>query len=125
MRYMLRPLAIAGVAAMLATGADAATDSFLPSVVALDQKLKNDEVSVTYAYMPQKGRLVILSTDPEGKAKTVIGSTELAAGDHRDVKVKLKDLPEAGTNLKARVEADTDQPFSGSDERAKQIFKVM
>jgi hypothetical protein len=125
MRHMMKPLAIAAAVAILATAANASTDSFLPSVVALDQKLKSDEVSITYAYMPQKGKLVILSTDPEGKAKTVIGSIELAAGDHRDVKVQIKDVPEAGAHLKARVEADTDQPFSGSDERAKQLFKVM
>lgn len=103
------------------------TEPILPSVTVLNQKPKNDAVSITYAYLPQQGRLVIFSGDPSQKrGSTAIGTTALAAGDHRDFKVSLSGAPKAGTRLWAAVEqAKSEKPFTGSDERAEQSFKVM
>lgn len=103
------------------------TDTILPSVTVLNQKPKNDAVSITYAYLPQQGRLVIFSGDPSEKGgATAIGATSLDAGDHRDFKVSLDGAPKAGARLWAAVEqAKSQKPFSGSDERAEQSFKVM
>lgn len=127
----LRPLAAIGASVALATAVSAATEerateNVTPSVIAMDQKLQNGEVSVTYAYLPGDGRLTILSVDPDGNAApTVLGSTDLSAGDHRNVTVKLSETPQQGAQLKARIEASADQPFAGSDERTKMKFGVM
>jgi hypothetical protein len=100
---------------------------FLPSVTAMNQKLKNDGVDITYAFLPKDGRLAILSSDPEARSgATVIGSVALSAGDHREVKVSLSSAPKAGTSLWAQVEqAKSGKPFAKSDERAEQRFKVL
>jgi hypothetical protein len=100
---------------------------FLPSVTAMNQKLKNDGVEITYAFLPKAGTLAILSGNPEGKSgATVVGSVDLAAGDHREVKVPLTSAPKAGSRLWAQVEqGKSGKPFAGSDERAEQSFKVL
>lgn len=100
---------------------------FLPSVTVLDQKLKNDAVSVTYAYLPQAGRLAILTGDPAKKSSaSVLGSVDLGAGDHREVKVPLQSEPKAGMRMWAQVEqSKSDKPFANSDERAEQSFKAL
>ncbi len=84
-------------------------------------------MSITYAYLPQQGRLVIFSGDPSEKGgATAIGATSLDAGDHRDFKVSLNEAPKAGTRLWAAVEqTKSEKPFAHSDERAEQSFKVM
>ena len=127
----LRSLAVIGAGVAMVTAASAATqeratENFTPSVIAMDQKLQNDEVSITYAYLPRNGRLTILSVSPDGDGKpTVLGSTDLSAGDHRNVKVQLNEAPQQGAQLKARIEASADTPFAGSDERTKMTFGVM
>lgn len=127
----LRSLAVIGAGVAMVTTANAATNeqataNVTPSVIAMNQKLKDDAVSITYAYLPQDGRLTILAVSPDGKGQpTVVGSTDLSAGDHRDVKVSLKEKLQPGALLKARVETSADKPFPGSDERTKQMFKVM
>lgn len=100
---------------------------FLPSVTVLDQKLKNDAVSVTYAYLPQAGKLAILTGDPAKKsAASIVGSIDLGAGDHREVKVPLSSEPKAGMQLWAQVEqGKSNKPFANSDERAEQSFKAL
>jgi hypothetical protein len=100
-----------------------------PSVTVLDQELKNDEVSITYAFLPKNGKLTIFSGDPEETSDaSVIGSVELQAGDHRQVKVPVTNMPGAGTQLWAKVEegkGDSVEPFSEADERAHQSFKTL
>ena len=100
-----------------------------PSVTVLDQELENGEVSVTYAFLPKPGKLTILSGDPEKASDaSVIGSIELQAGDHRQVKVPLTNAPKAGTQLWAKVDkgkGDTMEPFSKADERAHQSFRTL
>jgi len=100
-----------------------------PSVTVLDQELKSDEVSVTYAFLPKDGKLTILSGDPEKMSDaSVIGSVDLQAGDHRQVKVPLTDAPKPGTQLWAQVDkgkGEAVEPFSKADERAQQSFMTM
>jgi hypothetical protein len=127
----LRSFAAIGASVAMATAASAApndrsAEGFTPSVIAMDQKLQNDEVSITYAYLPKDGRLTILAVAPDGKGEpTVLGSTDLSAGDHRNVKVSLTEAPQQGAQLKARVEASEGEPFAGSDDRTKMMFGVM
>lgn len=128
-----RCLAVIGVGLAIATSASAdpydmygTPEAILPSVTALSQKVKNDAVSITYAYFPQAGRLLILSGNPSKGSSTIVGSTDLSAGGHRDFKVPLNSQPKPGTRLWAAVEqAKSDQPFVGSDERAEQSFNVL
>lgn len=131
--HALGPALIA-LAAISLTSAAAAQEfpssnvgQFLPSVTVLDQKLKNEAVSVTYAFVPQAGKLAILASDPAGKSPaSVIGSVDLAAGDHREVKVPLTSEPKAGTRLWAQIEqGKSNKPFADSDERAEQSFKTL
>ena len=100
---------------------------FLPSVTALDQKVKGDAVKITYAFLPKDGTLAILAGDPSKKSgASVVGSVDLSAGDHREVKVPLASEPKAGTRLWAQVEqGKSGKPFAKSDERAQQSFKTL
>ena len=100
---------------------------FHPSVTVLNQKLKNDAVSITYAFLPKDGTLAILSGDPSNKTgASVVGSVALQAGDHREVKVPLSSEPKAGTRLWAQIEqGKSGKPFANADERAQQRFKTL
>ncbi len=117
----------------LATGAAAqdfpgsGVGDFLPSVTALNQKVKGDAVKITYAFLPKDGTLAILSGDPSKKSSpSIVGSVDLSAGDHRDVKVPLSSEPKAGTQLWAQVEqGKSGKPFAKSNERARQSFKTL
>ena len=106
---------------------DSGVGDFLPSVTALDQKVKGDAVNITYAFLPKDGTLAILSGDPSSKTgASVVGSVDLSAGDHREVKVPLSSEPKAGTRLWAQVEqSKSGKPFAKSDERAQQSFKTL
>ena len=57
-----------------------------PSVIAFNQKLKNDQVSVTYAYLPSDGFLVVYGAEEGNRRAKPLGRTELKAGDHRDIR---------------------------------------
>lgn len=132
--HVLAPaLATLASALLMASGAVAQefpsshVGDFLPSVTAMNQKVKGDDVKITYAFLPKDGKLAIFSGNPGSKnGATAIGSVDLSAGDHRDVKVPLSSAPKAGTRLWAQVEqSKTGKPFADSDERAEQSFKVM
>jgi hypothetical protein len=74
------------------------------SVIVFNQKLKGDQITVTYAFMPAAGQLVIHGSGKDGKAdKVVFGSLALEAGDHRDIGVKLDKTPSPGTALWATL----------------------
>lgn len=120
-----RMLPVVGMVLAMASVAHA--ENILPSVTALNQKPKNDAVSITYAYLPQNGRLVILSGDPAEKSSaSLIGATDLDAGDHRNVAVKLTSEPKSGAHVWAAVEeGKANKLFPGSDERAEQRFMIM
>jgi hypothetical protein len=111
-------------AADAALAADPGTQA---SVIAMNQKAKDDSVSITYAYAPKNGTLEIFSANPE-KASSAkpLGEVALSAGDHRDISVKLNPEPKAGTQLWAVVEQGKGpKPFSNLDGPAQQTYKVM
>jgi len=118
-------LPVVGMVLAMATAANA--ENVLPSVTALNQMPKNDAVSITYAYLPQNGRLVILSGNPVDKSSaSLIGAADLTAGDHRNIAVKLTSEPKPGAHVWAAVEeAKANKLFPGSDERAEQSFMIM
>ena len=83
-----------------------------PSVIVFNQKPKNGEINVTYAFMPSAGHFVIYGSNVSGKANdNVVGSVKLDAGAHNDFSVKLdKNLP-AGTSLWASLTNSDKQSF--------------
>ncbi|MBS0251774.1 MAG: hypothetical protein JSR78_12010 [Proteobacteria bacterium] len=83
-----------------------------PSVIVFNQKPKNGEINVTYAFMPSAGHFVIYGSNGSGKANdNVVGSVKLDAGAHNDFSVKLdKNLP-AGTSLWASLTNSDKQSF--------------
>lgn len=124
-----RPVAILSgllVATLLASGAAlAAAGSTAASVIAMSQKPKNNEVSITYAYLPQDGTLAVFPVAASGKmAKTPVGQVTLTAGDHRDIHVSLTPLPKAGTRLEAVIE-HSGQPLANSGDPAERTFKIL
>lgn len=131
----LAALAMLASASALAVSTSAAAQDFpgsrvgdfLPSVTALDQKVKGDAVKITYAFLPKDGTLAILSGDPSKKSgASIVGSVDLSAGDHREVKVPFSSEPKTGTRLWAQVEqGKSGKPFAKSDERAQQSFKTL
>jgi hypothetical protein len=114
---------VASTHAIAATGG-MISNEILPSVIALNQKPKDDTVSITYAYTPKDGRLVLFSGDPDAKGSAKeVGSVDLKAGDHRDVKVKLSTAAKSGEQLWAAIEQPkSDTPMVSGDERAEQSF---
>jgi len=83
-----------------------------PSVIVFNQKPKDGQINVTYAFMPEAGHFVVHGSSGSGKASdTVVGSVKLDAGAHNDFSVKLdKDVP-AGTSLWASLTNSDKQPF--------------
>jgi hypothetical protein len=121
--------AVSGIAASLfiAGGAFAATAGTQASVIAMNQKAKNDAVSITYAYAPKDGTLAIYTSNPGKRASAKpIGEAALTTGDHRDVSVKLNGDFKSGTKLWAVVEQGKNgKPFKNLDGPAEQSFKVL
>ncbi len=83
-----------------------------PSVIVFNQKPKDGEIKVTYAYLPSPGHLVIYGAEANGKASsTRLGSVKLEAGDHRDIAVKLDKTVPSGTALWASLTNAEQHPF--------------
>ncbi|MFT3732159.1 MAG: hypothetical protein QM780_12200 [Hyphomicrobium sp.] len=83
-----------------------------PSVIVFNQKPKEGEINVTYAYLPSAGHLVIHGSNSSGKANdSVIGSTKLDAGAHNNVTVKLDKNVADGTSLWASLTNADKRPF--------------
>jgi hypothetical protein len=136
MHTRFKLLSLAAVASMTLGGAASAATMSDPaittpgthaSVIAMNQKLKGDAVSITYAYLPSDGSLSIFSGDPAGSQNAKpIGQVSLKAGDHRDVNVQLSDSPKEGTKLWAVLEkAKSGQAFKDFDKPAEQTFKAL
>ena len=120
--------ALALPAAMLVTLGALAAIGTPRVVIAMNQKLKGDGVSITYAFLPKDGTLAIFPTDARGRMSTEpIGVVGLAGGDHRNIKVVLSPLPKSGTKLWAVLEQGGGaQLFTRLDgEPAEQIFKTL
>jgi hypothetical protein len=100
-------LLLTGGATVANAAATAATTP--PSVVALNQKIEDGNVSVEYAYLPEKGYAVIYGADKDGNPiRDALGHIELAAGDHRKVTIKLDKVPPAGSKLWVSLYTDKD-----------------
>jgi hypothetical protein len=113
------------LAAPLATAALAA-DKYPPSVIAMNQKPKGDNVSITFANLPAKGTLAIYKSDSEGRiGKARVGQVALDAGAHRDFKVKLSPMPRDGARLWAVLEHPNGTPFKHERSNYDRSFKVL
>lgn len=116
MKYRLKGQLVAlGLSALLLTGAatvaSAATSAATtpPSVIAFNQKIKDGNVSVDYAYLTEKGYAVIYGADKDGNPiRDALGHIELAAGDHRNFMIKLDKAPPAGSKLWVSLYTDKD-----------------
>ena len=120
--------ALALPAAMLVTLGALAAIGTPPVVIAMNQKLEGDSVSITYAFLPKDGTLAIFPSDVRGRMSAEpIGLVGLAAGDHRNVKVPLSPLPKSGTKLWAVLEqAGRAHPLTTlDDDPAEQMFKTL
>lgn len=122
----LLSIASLAVAASLSAPLAFAAPGTAPSVIAMNQKIASDAVSITYAYLPVKGSLAIFEIDPHGQRRPV-GRLELAAGDHRNFKVMLNETPKAGTRLEAVLENSPKgmTPFKDDGQPAEQSFKLL
>lgn len=122
-RLALGAIAIMG---LLGAGTALAAEAFPPSVLALNQKPKGNDVSITYAYFPQKGKLAVYRSDARGgRGRTRLGEVNIGAGDHRNVMIKLKAAPKPGTKLWAAVEQKNGNLFKDQGMPAEQSFKVL
>src|SRR5690348_17881460 len=105
----LATILMAGGAAVAAP-----TPGIPASVIAMNQKIKDNAVSITYAYMPKDGTLDIYAVDSNGKlGAKPLGKVSLTAGDHRDIIVGLSSVPKEGTRLRAVIE-ESGQPLKMS-----------
>lgn len=126
-RSLLGAAAFAGLIA--ATPAFAATDNRLgtpnASVIAMNQKMKDGAVSITYAFLPKDGTLEIYAVGSSGKVEgSPLGKIALTAGDHRNFKVDLKSAARTGAELRAVV-AIANQPLKNSGDIPERTFKVL
>ena len=113
-------------AVLAATSNQRSADTYPPSVIALSQKPKAGEVSITYANLPQKGTLAIFGSDAQGKiGKTRVGKVALDAGDHRNIKVKVSPMPGDGARLWAVLEQPDGKPFTNQRSSRDRSFKVL
>jgi hypothetical protein len=126
--HSTRELGAPLLASALASSVALAVPGIPPSVIAMNQKLKGDAFSITYAYVPKDGTLAIFSSDGSGKMSAKpVGHIALSAGDHRDVKVTLSSSPKPGTKLWAVLEqsGSSSAPFKDAGQPAEQSFKVL
>lgn len=85
-------------------GASSQAAQTAASVIVFNQKPKGNQVTVTYAFMPSAGQLVIHGAGKNGKPdEAIFGSVALEAGDHRDIGVKLEKTPAPGTAVWASL----------------------
>jgi hypothetical protein len=124
-RTRLVAATVATIGLLTASSAFAA-DIFPPSVIALNQKPKSNQVSITYANLPQKGTLAIHGSDPSGsRGAKVLGQAKMDAGDHRNVAIKLSTTPKAGSRLWAAVETSNGKVAKNQGQAAEQSFQVL
>lgn len=90
---------------------DATMSQTPPSVIVFNQKPKGNELSVTYAYMPSAGHLVIHNSEGGKVGRDVVGSVKLEAGDHHNIAVKLDKALPSGTSLWASLTDSQKRPF--------------
>lgn len=95
-----------------------------PSVIVWSQKPDGNTVVLKYAYLPKDGFVAIYGSDASGHASgEAIGTSPLAAGDHRDVKVMLKSAPREGDKLWATLYENTGKSTS-FDKSDKAVWRL-
>ena len=113
MSRLARTIVLATVAtvsgAAVATAATTAKTGE-PSVTVFDQAATGNAIKIHYANLPAKGYVAVYAADANGQPNrsSPLGITELNAGDHRDIKVTLKDAPKAGQRMWVGLYKDTD-----------------
>lgn len=125
--HIIRKVA-ALAAAVTACTATVAMAAGAPSVIAMNQKIANGEVSITYANMPKDGFLVIHASSASGKATgDVLGEVALKAGDHRNIKVKVNGSVARGATLWAELQPakDSTKAFEDAGLPVEQSFKAI
>lgn len=104
--------ALAGVTGMagVAVAATAPSASNTPaSIMVFDQAAKDQKIGVKYIYLPENGYAAVYRSDDSGRPSgEAIGYAKLLAGDHRDVRIELKDGPAAGEKLWVTLYRDGD-----------------
>ena len=81
-----------------------------PSVLAFDQPLKENSITLDYVQLPAQGYVAVYKVGEDGKpAGEAIGYTNLESGDHRNLKVKLTKAPISGDQLWISLYKDKDQ----------------
>jgi hypothetical protein len=119
------------VASLFASGAAFAAETKMSSgtphasIIAFNQKVKGDAVSIRYAFLPKDGELDVYAVDRSGKLGTrPLGKVSLKAGDHRDVEVTLNTSPKEGMRLQAVI-GKSGQPLNNSGDAPERTFKVL
>lgn len=111
--------------AFASTGSFAATNDGArtpPSVIAFNQQVKDDQVKITYAYLPSDGFVEVFQSDQQGElGSKPIGRAELKAGDHRDFEVKLDAEPKKGSWLWIALTNDDGQQWKKTLPAANKI----
>lgn len=106
-----KSLAVAAVvaAAAMLMSAYAAISATDPSALVLDQRAKNQSISIDYIYLPENGYVAIYNSDEQGRPSgPAIGHANLNAGDHRGVEVKLSEQLKSGERLWVSLYKDVD-----------------
>lgn len=110
--------------AAFAAGTNMSSGTPNASIIAFNQKVKGDAVSIRYAFLPHDGTLDIYGVEQSGKLGTTpLGKVSLKAGDYRDVQVTLKPLPKAGMRLQAVIEKSGQAVNSG--DKPERTFKIL
>lgn len=104
-------IALAAHPAVAMTGQPAnqgATAQAPASVLAFNQKLKGDAVTISYAYLPENGYVAVFAEDGGKRAAKILGFTALPKGNHNNVSVKIRDRVEPGSAMWASLYKDVD-----------------
>ena len=89
-----------------------------PSILAMGQSAKGDEVTITYAYLPKDGYVAIHPSDSNGKmSEKTIGTLALKAGDYRNFSVKLNEPLKPGEKLWATLNQGSASADTGTRSR--------
>ncbi|MGO4682910.1 DUF7282 domain-containing protein [Hyphomicrobium sp. 2TAF46] len=85
-----------------------ATAQVPASVLAFNQKLKGDAVSISYVHLPENGYVAVFADQDGKRSGKVLGFTALPRGNHNDVSVKISNRVEPGSAMWASLYKDVD-----------------
>lgn len=112
---MIRVALISAVAgatgfASMALAAPAPSSSATPaSIMVFDQAASGNAISVKYLYLPEDGYAAVYRSGDSGRpVGSPLGFAKLSKGDHRDIKLELKDGPKSGEKLWVTLYRDAD-----------------